>query len=69
MTQLAHEHGPARSAGQNVGAGQSGTAPASVSIAEYNSGGQCEDALGPKRKRKKGDEAHWGRDALNTSLR
>ena len=69
MTQLAHEHGPRRSAGQNTGAGHVGTAPAGVSIAEYNSGGQSEDAVGPTRKRKKGDEAYWGYDVPDSSVR
>ena len=63
LTQLAHEHGPRRSAGHAV------TAPAGVSIAEYNSGGQCEDAVGPTRKRKKGDEAYWGHDVPNSPVR
>ena len=69
MTQLAHEHGPGRRAGQTAGAGCGGTAPAGVSIAEYTSAGQSEDALGPTRKRKKGDEAHWGCDVSNAPLR
>ena len=72
MTQLAQEHGPARSTEQSSGAGQDGTAPAGMSIAEYNSGGlsgASEEALGPTRKRKKGDEAHWDSDVRNTPLR
>lgn len=72
LTQLAHEHGPRRSTGQSSRAGQKGTAPAGVSIAEYNSGGQSgasAEAQGPVRKKKKGDEAHWGSDVPSIPLR
>lgn len=73
LTQLAHEHGPRRSTGRRLGAGQNGAAPACRSIAEYNSGGQSgaseEKALSPVRKKKKGDEAHRGSDVPSIPLR
>ena len=73
LTQLAHEHGPGRSTGQSSGAGKNGTAPAGRSIAEYNSGGQSgvseEKAQGPIKKKKKGDEAHWGSDVPSIPIR
>lgn len=73
LTTLAHEHGPGRSTGQSSRAGQTGTAPAGVSIAEYNSGGQSgpseEKPQGPIKKKKKGDEAPWGSGVPSISLR
>ena len=62
---LAHEHGPKLSMSQGSAGG--------LSIAEYNNGGQSgasEEATGAGRKRKKkGDEAHWDLDVPSIPLR